>query len=792
MSVAASDDVLWYSSPATEWTDALPLGNGRMGAMVFGAVPTETIQLNEESLWAGRPFDSYPDDFLLHLNKVRKLVSEGRIAEAHDYGQAHLVKEPTSFRSYEPLADLIIDLDHDGPVEDYRRQLDMEAGIITVSYRVGQVRYVRETLISAVDDVLVVRLTSSAPKGISATVSLRRQKDMSVRAVGNDLLHMDGQIVDDDSPGAYEDNPGGSGPGGKHMRFAGRLYVDVSFGDVNAEDGSIRVSDAASVSLIFSAATDYNLEKLSFDRSIDPGKLADSLVEEARARSVDNIRSRHLSEHRKMYNRVSIDLGGTERLAIPTDERLELVKDGGQDSALSAQLFQFGRYLLMSSSRKPGRLPANLQGIWNKDMWAPWEADYHMNINLQMNYWPTDVTNLSETIEPFAGWFEGVAKKGEVTATTLYNARGWLMYTMSNPFGKTSPGGSDTWSQFVNGVLDPLPGAWMAQALWRHYEFKSDEQFLAQRAYPVLKGASEFMLDTLVENENGDLVISPSSSPENSFIDPRTKEPYRVTQGSTYHNVLVRETLATTLRSAETLAVDEEFQRELSAVLERIPPTEIGADGTIMEWAEDYAEAEPDHRHLSHLLGFHPFAQITEDDKALYDAARRTVEKRIEAGGGQNGWGRAWMISFFARLSDGNSAHHHLNEFMRENLFASLLGFFAPVEGGPAVYQIEGNFATTASVAEMLLQSHAFESGKGYEVNLLPALPDAWSDGSVRGLRARGGHTVNLSWEDGQLHDAVIHAGEDGVIPVRYGDKSILLQTEGGRTYRLNAELERL
>ena len=257
----------------------------------------------------------------------------------------------------------------------------MESGITTVSYRVGQVRYVRETFISAVDDVLVVRLASSAPKGISGSVSLRRQKDMSVRAVGNDLLRMDGQIVDDDSPGAYDDNPGGSGPGGKHMRFAGRLYVDASSGDVVAENRSIRFADAGSVSLIFSAATDYSLEKLSFDRSIDPGKVAESLVEDARARSFDNIRHRHVAEHREMYNRVSIDLGGSERLAIPTDERLELMKDGGQDPALSAQLFQFGRYLLMSSSRGPGRLPANLQGIWNKEMWAPWEADYHMNIN---------------------------------------------------------------------------------------------------------------------------------------------------------------------------------------------------------------------------------------------------------------------------------------------------------------------------------------------------------------------------------------------------------------------------
>ncbi|MHC4249012.1 MAG: glycoside hydrolase family 95 protein, partial [Planctomycetota bacterium] len=508
----ADERLLWYRRPAGKWTEALPLGNGRLGGMVFGGVMKERIQLNEESLWAGEPFDVYPEDFAAHLKEVQRLVLAGKISDARALGQEKLTKSPTSYRSYEPLADLRIELDHAAKTQDYRRELDLSTGVARVEYRVEGVQVVREVFISAPDDCVAVRVAADRPGFLRGSVGLARKKDAEFAASADGRIRMDGRIVDvPKSAGGYEDNRGGSGPGGEHMRFAGRLLVKATGGAVRAEADRLLFEGADEVVALFTAATDFNLDMMNFDRAIDPGRSADEILSRASAKSWDDLLAAHVAEHGSMYGRVSLDLGASPRADLPTDERLNAVRKGSGDPGLEALYFQFGRYLLMGSSRRPGRVPANLQGIWSDRMWAPWEADFHLNINLQMNYWPADLCNLSETMESLSGWFARVAEKGRVSARKLYGARGWVAFTCTNLFGRTTPGGSTKSSQFQNGVLDPLAGAWMAMTLWRHYEFTRDEEFLGRRAYPVLKGAAEFILDYLVADAGGALVIVPST-----------------------------------------------------------------------------------------------------------------------------------------------------------------------------------------------------------------------------------------------------------------------------------------
>ncbi len=777
---AADDHLLWYRQPAETWTQALALGNGRLGGMLFGTAPKERIQLNEESLWAGEPVDAYPEGFAENLKVVQRLVLEGKISEARAFGLETMTKRPTSFRSYEPFGDLWIELDHGPDVTDYRRQLDLRSGIARVRYAAGGRRMEREVLISAVDDVVAVRLSGE----VSGTIRLTRKKDMKVTVRGDDRLHMDGQIVDvPKSEGGPEDNPGGSGPAGRHMRFAGRLLARTTGGAVRGQGDHLVVKGADQLVLLLTAATDFSLDKMDFDRGIDPGREADAILAKAARKSWQELRRDHVAEHRAIVDRVSLDLGSTKQDALPTDERLAAVKRGADDPGLLALYFRFGRYLLMSSSRRPGRIPANLQGIWNDRMWAPWEADFHLNINLQMNYWPADLCNLSETMDALTDWFTNLAAKGRVSARRLYNAHGWVAFHCSPIFGRTTPSGSNRGSQFQNGVLDPLAGAWMAMTLWRHYAFTRDEAFLRRRAYPVLKGAAEFLMDYLVEDPDGRLVIVPSASPENSYIHPKTGKPVRITRGSTYHTTLVRVVFESVVRGSRLLDVDAGFREKLEDALKRLPPLQIGKDGTIQEWIEDYQEKEPGHRHVSHLLGLHPFAQITPRTPRLFEAARKTIERRLSHGGGHTGWSRAWVVNFYARLMDGEAAHKHLVLLLKKSTHPNLFDNHPP-------FQIDGNFGGTAGIAEMLLQSHAGE------IRLLPALPKAWPTGHVRGLKARGGFIVDIAWEDARLRHGRIRSTRGGScrvsapVPLRVDggvarQGAVVVETEKGATYEL-------
>lgn len=768
---------LWYEQAAKNWYEALPLGNGRMGAMVFGGIEKECLQLNEESLWAGRPLETYPDKFRENLRKLQDMVLSGDAPKASAFGVENMTKGPTSFRSYQPLADLNLEFTHPGAVGNYRRELNLVDGLAAVAYTVDGVQFRREVLISAVDDLIAVYLTADKPGALQLKVGLTREKDMIVKASDDGVLRMDGQIVDvSKEDGGFDDNSGGSGPGGAHMKFAGRLMAKTKGGTVQAEGDQLLIKNANEVLLLYSAATDYNVQKLNFDRSIDPSAEVAKILKRAAGKSWAAIKADHLEEHRPVMNRVQLDLGGLERKEIPTDERLFAMEKGQSDPALIADFFQYGRYLLMSSSRRPGRLPANLQGIWNDKMWAPWESDYHLNINLQMNYWPADLTNLSETMDSLVDWFEPLTERGRSPARTLYGADGWLTYHATNVFGRVTGSGSNKGSQFNNGFLDPLAGAWMAMTLWRHYEFTQDEVFLEEKAYPILKGAAEFLLDYLREDQDKLLVIVPSTSPENKYFDPKTGEAIRITRGSTYHNTLVRVVFEAVIAGSEQLMIDPDFRSELGAALKRLPPMGISANGTIQEWIEDYEEADPKHRHVSHLIGLHPFATIQDTDEALFKAAAKTLERR--GFGGDVGWSNAWKINFFARLKDSEQAHFYIERLLRKNAMLNLW----TGHNRSKLFQIDASFAGTTGIAEMLIQSH------NGQIDLLPALPEEWATGSVTGLKARGGFVVDMKWTDGKLKEAVIYslAGQPGV--VRYGASRKELNLEKGEQVSLTFE----
>ncbi|MFL6334287.1 MAG: glycosyl hydrolase family 95 catalytic domain-containing protein [Pyrinomonadaceae bacterium] len=774
---APQDPLVWFDAPAREFTQSLPLGSGRLGASVFGGIGEERVVLNESSLWSGSPQTADRPDAAKYLPEIRRLLLAGRNVEAERLTYAHFTSlgpgsgrgagKDVQYGSYQELGKLRLAFAAgEAGASGYRRELDLSTAVARVTYTQGGTRFTRECFTSAPDEAFVIHLTADRPGAISFDATLERPERFEVRADGAQGLFMSGQL--------------NNGTDGRGMKYAARLRVLNRGGTASAEGKAVRVKGADEVLLFVTAATDYR--GFAGRRTPDPDAASARDMEGAASKPYRQLLAAHVADHRRYFDRVTLRLGPANdaTAGLPTPARLKAAAEGANDPGLAALYFQFGRYLLISSSR-PGGLPANLQGIWAEGVQAPWNADWHLNVNVQMNYWPAEVTNLSELHEPLFALIDSLKGPGERTARAYYGARGWVAHVITNPWGYTSPGEGASWGSTTTG------SAWLCQHLWEHYLYTRDRKFL-RRAYPLMKGSARFYADFLVEEPKHKwLVTAPANSPENAYLLPDGSKA-NVCMGPTYDMQLLRYLFAATIEAARTLGVDAEFRKELAEKRARLAPTRVGSDGRVLEWLEEYGEPEPTHRHVSHLWGLYPGDEITPaGTPRLADAARKTLEARGDV---STGWSLAHKMNLWARLGDGERAYRLLR------LLLTPVGFRGEVAGvrfnggtyenlfdAHPPFQIDGNFGATAGIAEMLLQSH------DGTVRLLPALPSAWPDGEVRGLRARGGFELDIGWKEGKLTAATLRSKLGGTCRLAYGEKMFELKTRPGGSYRLDGQL---
>ena len=733
---------LWYKTEAKSWDEALPLGNGRMGAMVFGNPINERIQLNEESMWYGAPCDRINPDAAANLPKIRELIFTGNIPEAERLMKYALSGCPESEHPYQTLGDLYLDFYKIDDIRGYQRSLDLDNAVYEQIFGDSDTSYTRKIFISNPDDVMIVHLSSRGKKKLNFDAKLRRDR------------FFDGvKKLDDNGITLY----GNLGKGG--FDFALCLKAKVKGGKISVIGEHIVISDADEAVLYFCADTTYHVNAECIDELIGT---INNRIKRIEHEKISVLMERHIADYRLLYNRVDLELDEKESFeSIPTDERLsEFGKNHNTDIGLCELYFDFGRYLLISCSRK-GTLPATLQGLWNEHMSPPWDSKYTININTQMNYWPAEVTNLSECHEPLFELIKKMTVNGRECAKRMYNARGWVAHHNTDIMGDCAP--QDIWipaSYWVMGA------AWLCMHLWSHYEYTEDMDFLKEY-FPIIRESAAFFMDFLVEKD-GFLVTCPSVSPENTFILPNGKKGMN-TYGVTMDNQILRDLFNACIKGDEILGITDELDSWIKKAVTKLIPTKIASDGSIMEWPTEYEEEEKGHRHISHLYGLFPSDQINvEDTPELAHAAVKTLENRLNNGGGHTGWSRAWIINFYAKLHDEKKAYENLAQLLCSSTYSNMFDKHPP-------FQIDGNFGATAAIANMLVWSD------GQKLVLLPALPKAWKNGHVRGLKVKGGGTVNIEWKNSKLTSCDIFYEKDKAVTVLYKDKNLKMSFEGGK-----------